>query len=327
MVQEAVMDINRRPMKEMVLRIIKITFISSVISAILLLTGYFAWEKYQSTLPKRIAALTELKTSDPRALYTLSLASYDGNYVQMWYSTNTEESQEAAREIYNSLASGKGKYVKSWSTSFITYPIYSVCVAVRYPDMTAKALNAIWSDGYLLLENGAVYSFNYDFAGLEKKADSVFDSRAFASVRGHAMFSLLAAREGGLNSDYLAPSELDVSTDENLSMCVGAKNVYGNYRYAKVTLMSKETAPIKYGDTAYLEVRVGGTWYQAPLDPFKAGGSRVNSLMYTLVSSDQVEITYDISRYKEIHCSSARIVIPVRKDDGKIVYLADDIDL
>ena len=88
-----------------------------------------------------------------------TLYCYDGETISCW-DLWEDEKQEA---LIEEIAAVPARQVEDWSTKQLTYPIYGFQNGIT---LSEGNLRAAWSNGYLILEDGSAYQFDYDFSSV-----------------------------------------------------------------------------------------------------------------------------------------------------------------
>ncbi len=193
---------------------------------------------------------------------SIEIASYDGTRQLTAPMLHREVANETKLldEIMNSFRDTPSEKVKNFSHNKIKLPIYGL----KFTAKDKPSFFALFSNGYLLTQNGDAYKFEYDFASLMEKnfqkelEESELDN-FFPGLR-------LAAEENGKWVGDFMPAAVTIYKHSNSLAQAGAsleikgfdgKAVHGIIHNNKHVLL-------EYGEPFDFHALVDGEWKDVP---------------------------------------------------------------
>ena len=192
----------------------------------------------------------------------LEIASYDGNRQLTAPMLHREVANETKLldEIMNSFRNTPSEKVENFSHNKIKLPIYGL----KFTAKDKPSFFALFSNGYLLTQNGNAYKFEYDFASLMEKdfskelEESELDN-FFPGLR------LAAEDNGKWVGDFMIPAKTYYSRDNSLAkegVSLEIKNFDGKTAYG--IIHNKNYKYLEYGLTFDVHALVDGEWKNIP---------------------------------------------------------------
>ena len=292
----------------------KFFFIVIVLIAAVIL-GVFGWKEYQLTQPQKISALMSMNSMVNSGDYYLAFAYFDGTEGKLWYGEHNTKAIEKLHELMDSLSKTKGKKVykdRESMLSEITYPIYSIYVTSH----KYEPILALWTNGYLILDDYTVYRCDIDFSEFVLASDTYFTAFSFDTIKGHSMYRTLA-KYTDWNKEYLQKSTL-LEPEVTEITVENQYNVYHKSDHARIQIdiTSQRDDNARYYDTAFVQIQLDGEWYDVPVDMRYTGVVAGGHIYQNLPKGETVSVLYDISRYTIGYEScEKRLVIPVLTDE------------
>ena len=182
----------------------------------------------------------------------ISMSYYDGTEgVQGFFSDLDDE-----ENIVLSLNKVEAVLVTNWTPDLITYPAYGFMIGSE----DGNGYRAFWSNGYLVMRDGKVYLFDYDFGKIWEE-HSWRDKRQLVALADMPCGCYLARNESGWIASNMHLSD-DVDSPEIISItCIewtDEKIVY--------ELENTGSEDWQYGSYYSLEVLLDGNWYKVPMN-------------------------------------------------------------
>lgn len=144
----------------------------------------------------------------------------------------------------------------NWTPDLITYPAYGFMIGSE----DGNGYLAFWSNGYLVMRDGKVYLFDYDFGKIWEE-HSLRDKHQLVALADMPCGCYLARNESGWIASNMHLSD-DVDSPENISItCIewtDEKIVY--------ELENTGSEDWRYGSYYSLEVLLDGNWYKVPMN-------------------------------------------------------------
>ena len=198
------------------------------------------------------------------------------------------------QEILSALSQVDAVLVDRWTPEKADYPVYGISIM----DTEGYPIEAAWTNGYLILQDGSVYKFNYDFSKLKESYD--WDD---ITERPYLPCQYYLARNGSQwYPKFLTPAEHEPAP-ENISLTVTAAD--NNQVTALLTNQGNEEW--LYGEAYSLDVLLDGVWYSVPMEPSVNWG--FTSIGYTLGAGSSKEKSYYLNMYGDLPSGTYRLVV------------------
>lgn len=242
-----------------------------------------------------------LKEASP-STSVLSLYYYDGETgFCSWISDNALEN-----EILNELSTVDAKEAKNWSASEVTYPLYGIEIG----STDGMGVHLVWSNGYLIMRDGAVYRFDYDFSKLKDGYDWS-DERELTSTLGMPCSRYLVQNGGNWNAGLL-PEAGKLAPPDGITMLLGS------WTEDEVTVTFCNDTEEEWGFSEYysLQVLLDGTWYQIPVTPENNWG--FNDIEWILPAGEERSMSYDLTMYGDLPAGNYRLVAEDMTVEGTV---------
>ena len=203
---------------------------------------------------------------------------------------------DAAKEqsLLNELSKVNATSADGWTPEKAGFPIYGLNIM----DTSGNPIETAWSNGYLILQDGSVYKFDYDFSKWK-------DTYEWEDITERAHFPnqyYLARNEGQWYSKFLTPAEHEPAP-EYITLAISA--VEDGRIIALLTNESSEEWV--YGESFSLDVLLDGVWYSVPTEPSVNWG--FTSLGYILSAGDSSEEAYSLVMFGDLPAGTYRLVV------------------
>lgn len=227
---------------------------------------------------------------------SLELKVYNGQNI-------TEQvifDEEALNEIQSMISVVPAEKAEEWSPRQIKLPVYGFEII----DDSDLDLEAAWSDGYWITQDGEAYSFDFDFETLkgsyEWKYEKVWDHK----IAGMPCAFFLCRDESGWITDHLEAAEDTIEMPENITAELADQND------DTITVrLSNNSDDEKVEGWLYNEAfRIdyfNEKWYPVPCMPGKRYPSRGGLILFP---GESAEITCFLDMYGGLPAGKYRLV-------------------
>ena len=198
------------------------------------------------------------------------------------------------QSLLNDLSKVTAAPVEDWTPKKADYPVYGLQIM----DTAGNPIEAAWTKGHLILQDGSVYEFNYDFSELERN----YDWENVKEIPFLPCQYYLARNEGQWYAKFLTPAEHE-TPPEHISMELLSVES-GGITVCFTNTGSKEWI---YGEAFSLDVLVDGQWYTVPVLPDKNYG--FIGIGYSLRPGTSAEKTFYLGMHGELPSGTYRLVV------------------
>lgn len=208
---------------------------------------------------------------------------------------------DAEHEILDKLAAVSANPAVDWTPRDVTMPVCGLEIGRN--DDGIGWLQAVWSNGYLIMADGSAYEFDFDFTALE----TAYEWRD--SEEGLPIGCLPCSRALALDgeewiSSMLTPAD-ELSAPAGISMTLD----YLDYTdpddgLIAVTFTNDGDVEWCYGTYYHLEVELDGEWYEVPTETELA----FNDIAMILPAGESRQELYHTWAYGELPAGSYRVV-------------------
>ena len=182
----------------------------------------------------------------------ISMSYYDGTEgVNGFFSDQAEE-----ENVVLSLNTVEAFLVTDWTPDLITYPAYGFMIGSE----DGNGYRAFWSNGYLVMRDGKVYLFDYDFGKIWEE-HTWRDEHQLVALADMPCGCYLARNENGWIASNMHLSDEPESPGNISITCIewtDEKIVY--------ELENTGSEDWQYGSYYSLEVLLDGNWYKVPMN-------------------------------------------------------------
>lgn len=221
----------------------------------------------------------------------LALFVYDGETATRAFIFDSA----VEKKILNDLASVPAKEAADWTPEKITLPIYGLEIC----GTDGWFINAAWSNGYWITQDGTAYRFDYDFEALTENYEwRSKDSWPSISIMPCAYY--LTKTSDGWNTAILSPA-----TDISIPEYVSAELVSHIGNNVTIALTNSAAEEWCYGEYYYLDVLLDETWYSVPTAP---GNWAFTDIGIILPAGKTQEKTYNLTMYGVLPAGQYRLV-------------------
>lgn len=228
---------------------------------------------------------------------SLELRVYDGQNI-------TEQvifDEEALKEIQGMISAVPAEKTEEWSPRQIKLPVYGFEII----DGDGLDLEAAWSDGYWITQDGEAYSFDFDFETLKSSYEWEYENVwNHNSIAGMPCAFFLCRDESGWITDHLEAAEDPVEPPENIT--------------AELADQSSDVIAVRISNNSNDESEKGwiyneafridffdGKWYPVPCMPGKGYPSRGGLILFP---GESAEITCFLDMYGGLPAGKYRLV-------------------
>ncbi|MCM1022989.1 MAG: hypothetical protein NC395_02895 [Prevotella sp.] len=181
----------------------------------------------------------------------LRFSVYDGENVRtLWLFDNRGE-----KDLLKRISEVPAEKAEDWSPELFEAPAYGFNIG----DTDGWTLDAVWSNGYWITQDGEAYRFDYDFAAFEEDY-GWRDESVSPAVAALPCAHIICRNGGEWLADRLAPA--------------GAAEDVPDYISAELVSQTEDAVEVKYtnnGDEEWMyglhfaaEVCLDGKWYSVP---------------------------------------------------------------
>lgn len=221
----------------------------------------------------------------------LCLTVYDGETITRQYLFETDAVRAEAMEDFQK-ANAKPVEV---NLTTLQPPFYGL----EMGGSDGWPVYGLWSDGYFIMGNGSIYTFDYDFEAF-RKAYKFEEPEEFFTLTLLPCVNFLAKSECGWNTAVLTPS--DVVQPE---IGVTVELIEQTETYLVLELTNLTESEWGYGHAFYLETQVDDLWYRIPAEQNMAF---TEELMIVMPGKTAQERCW-IEPYGELPAGSYRLVL------------------
>lgn len=210
----------------------------------------------------------------------LSFYQYSDNMSARYiiYDTKTVE------QILDQLSQITAKEVNDWSYDKVTYPIYGFEIGGK----DGFSVNAAWSNGYWIAQDGSAYQYAFDFTTLLEQYDwEQIDGTVELTYFPCA--SRLLKDERGWNQALLSPAP-ELSAPEGI---IAKLESYTDDKLT-VSFSNQSSQEWFYGTYYYLQVLLEDAWYKIPMEGSDWG---FHDIGYIVPEDTTNEQTYYLKAY------------------------------
>ncbi|MDE6599826.1 MAG: hypothetical protein K2K34_07090, partial [Oscillospiraceae bacterium] len=152
-------------------------------------------EAPEQTVGEDVTGNTLMANASPETS-ALEFFVYDGENSKLWYLFNN--SQE--NEILKAISAVPAEKAEDWSPELFTAPAYGFEIS----DTDGWVLEAVWSNGYWITQDGEAYRFDYDFGTFLDKYDWS-DERVFSAAAMLPCANIICRDGDNWYADRLSP--------------------------------------------------------------------------------------------------------------------------
>ncbi len=203
---------------------------------------------------------------------------------------------EKAEAFLKELSSVGAKPAKDWSPDKAEYPLYGVAIG----DGIDRTIKALWTNGYLLFDDGSVYRFPFDFSNMKSKyAWDLESDRGYLRYLPSARF--VAQGEEGWNPEFMVPSRFEPDQPEGLTMGLTAVTA----EKVEVLFSNHSDRTWSFGASYNIDVLLDGVWYDVPTLPDQE--LTIPSIAWVLDAGGTHQMTYSLSVFGDLPAGTYRL--------------------
>ena len=205
--------------------------------------------------------------------------------------------QKDEQDILDRLTAVKATPVTDWTTDKIKLPVYGIEIGT----MDGTGISAAWSDGYLIVRDGSVYEFDFDFSALE--TDYQWEtSHDITSLSAMPCGRLLSEGPDGWIAPHMVPME-PLTSPDGISMTLKEQTA----DTITVELTNNTDTDWCYGKHFSLNVLLDGEWYDVPVLDDK--NYAFIDIGIILPAGEHHGESYNLSMYGTLPEGSYRLVV------------------
>lgn len=222
----------------------------------------------------------------------LLFSVYDGETVKnLWLFSFSQE-----KEILNVISAVPAEKAMNWSPELFTAPAYGFHIGDTY----GGALEAVWSNGYWITQDGEAYSFDFDFGAFSDKYD--WSDESVSSAAAALPCAYIICRNGDKwYADRLSPPYTD---EEEAPDYISAELVEQTEGTVTIKYTNNGSEDWLYGLHFSLDVLLNGEWYSVPTI---TGNWAFDDIGLILNPEQQQERAYSLWMYGELPPRQYRI--------------------
>ena len=205
------------------------------------------------------------------------------------------QSDEGA--ILKRLSAVNAVPVTDWTAEQVKLPVYGIEIGTK----DGMGIHAAWSDGYLILRDGSVYKFDFDFSALETDYGWEY-SRTPSSLSSMPCGRLLSEGQNGWIANHLSPAD-ELTAPKGITMVLKEQST----DKISVELTNNSGTEWCYGEYFSLQVLLNGTWYSVPvLDDLNYA---FNDIGIILSAGKTQAKSYSLGSYGTLPAGTYRLVM------------------
>jgi hypothetical protein len=200
------------------------------------------------------------------------------------------------RAIVDELNAVQATEILNWSAADAAFPIYGLWIGGK----DGRSINAAWSNGYWITQEGKAYKFDYDFESLRQKDwQDKGDAGSFAGFPNARFF---AQDENGWNTAFMTPAA-EPGAPEGITMTLKSQ------KKEKVTVNFKNNSDKEwmFGEHFRLQAEISGTWYE--ISPAPGNDVLFHDIGLIIPAGETVKKTYKFGDlYGDLPVGKYRVV-------------------
>lgn len=253
--------------------------------------SYTETEAPEQTVGETVTGNILMANASPQTS-ALKFFAYDGENTKLWYLFNNSQEKEILRAISNVPA----EKADNWSPELFAAPAYGFEIS----DIDGWVLEAVWSNGYWITQDGVAYSFDFDFGTFSDKYD--WSDESVSSAAAALPCAHIICRDG---DKWYADRLFSSYYDEPAPDYISAELVGQTEDKLTVKYTNSGSEEWLYGTHFSVDVCLGGEWYNVPT---VIGDWGFNDIGLILMPEQSREETYDLSMYGELPSEKYRVV-------------------
>lgn len=161
------------------------------------------------------------------------------------------------KEILSTLSGSAIVPLEKWSPDDISFPVYGINICKK----DGSPLSAVWTNGFLILNDGTSYEFELDTSSWENIYDFEYSSE-FSDISALPCADCLLRTETGWNFDIMTEAVITEEIPQGITMePVSADGNSITVRYSNHT---DERYDWMYGTSFVIHAENNGKWYSLP---------------------------------------------------------------
>ena len=224
----------------------------------------------------------------------MKFCSFDKNGGQC-LSTFSDDTKNA---VLNRLSAVTAQPVNDWTANKVKLPVYGITI----PTDDGWGIHAAWSNGYLILRDGSVYKFDFDFSALAKDYQWPNEKHTINSLAGMPCGRLLSEGPDGWIAKHLSPAD-QLTAPEGIAMTLKEQTDED----ITVELTNHSGTEWFFGEYFSLQVLLNDAWYNVPVLSDRNYG--FHDIAWLLSAGKTQAKTYNLSMYGDLPAGTYRLVV------------------
>ena len=197
------------------------------------------------------------------------------------------------RPVVKALKKVRAKKAPDWTADLAEMPLYGVSVDTH----DGTGLDALWTGGYWIDEEGNAWTFDFDFEQLI--ADTQWHSTREYEGIGVPCYRYAAQNGDNWNPAFLNPAD-QIKVQAGLTMTIKTQEK----DTIRAEIRNDGSAAWEYGAGWGVQVCLDGAWYGVP----SVNSFDIPAIAFILEPGDVREIAYNLTRYGDLPPGLYRIV-------------------
>lgn len=244
-----------------------------------------------STDPEATAETIGLLAGASPNTSLLSIYAYDGASV---YRVHTADIA-TTNAVLETLSGVSYSEAPDWTIDDVTLPVFGV--EIGRADGTV--IQAAWSNGYWIAQDGSVYHYDFDFNTLTSEYDLV-GGMEFPNFSNFPNARTLTQDDTGWNTYLLTPVDA-LTPVRGVSMTLDSIED----GTAQLSITNSSGAEFNYGEFFEVQVQIAGTWYSVPVAQANVA---FPDIAHILRAGEAATQSYNLNIYGDLPDGNYRIV-------------------
>lgn len=221
--------------------------------------------------------------------------------------------QNLTEELLKVLDQIKAKPAEEWTSDLVTLPIYSLVVWQKGDpeDYRAHLVYGYWSNGYWIEPDGNAYQYKWNTEELKKEFFAKEELKKYSNIASTGTIRMLVTDENGWKKDFLTEAEQAKTMPELITNAIMEDD--------ELVVFIKNQGDSLYLGNKYtfaIEVYLDDTWYDIPRDEWEIYH---RGDVPGVGPGEEGQITYSLSKYKELPAGTYRLVTGSGEDRENLV--------
>lgn len=206
------------------------------------------------------------------------------------YVLNSQSTMER-KAVLDALRAVKAVHAPDWTSDEIGFPLYAFTCG--------QECEYLWSNGYLITDDGHAYRFDFDFGALLKEHFPVRPNGDGVQLSRLPAYGVISRDEDGWRKEFMtAASGRPMQQQQDVSIrLIGWQN-----DSAVIELGNHSGEEWLYGRGYSLDVLIDGAWYSVPGNGFSVAADATG-----LPAGTYREVTISLERYGDLPSGTYRL--------------------